>query len=108
MATKQSKNVSPGVRGKPMKKGVRSPTAHRTLGQAQKSGEPGGYTASKKRKAYRAAHGKLPPAPAGKDNSMGEAFSKGGKVTKANTKPQSRAKNRGHGMTKGKKANKGK
>ena len=108
MATKQSKNVSPGVRGKPMKKGVRSPTAHRTLEQAQKSGEPGGYTASPKRKAYRNALGKLPPAGPNKDNGHKKAFSKGGATTKANTKPQSRAKNRGHGMTKGKKANKGK
>ena len=106
MPTKPSKTVSPGVRGKPQKKGVRSPTAHRTLEQTQKHGKT--YQASKKRKTYRKKLGKLPPAPKGKDNSHGKAFSKGGKTTKANVKPGSRSKNRGHGMTRGKKANRGK
>lgn len=106
MPTKRSTKVSPGVRGKPMKKGVRSPTAHRTLEQAQAHGT--GYQASKKRKAYRKKLGKLKPAPKGQDNSHGKAFSKGGKTTAANVKPGNRSNNRAHGMTRGKKPNAGK
>lgn len=106
MPTKRSKTTSPGVRGKPQKKGVRSPTAHRTLEQTQAAGTE--YNASEDRKTYRSDLGKLKPAGKGKDNAHKKAHSKGGKATKANTKPTSRAKNRGHGMTKGAKANKGK
>lgn len=106
MPTKKSKTVSPGVRGKPQKKGVRSPTAHRTLEQTQKTSAPGGY--QRKKKKYRSALGKLPPAPKGQDNSHKVAASKGGKTTKSNVKPGSRSKNRGHGLTTGKKPNKGK
>jgi hypothetical protein len=108
MPTKKSKTTSPGVRGKPMKKGVRSPTAHRTLEQAQKTAEPGGYQASKKRKKYRADLGKLPSAGEGRDKGHKKAFSKGGSTKKSNIKSVSRSKNRGHGMTRGAKANKGK
>lgn len=108
MPTKRSAKVSPGVRGKPQKKGVRSPTAHRTLEQTQATAKKGGYQASEKRKKYRSDLGKLPPAGPGKDNAHGKAHSKGGKATKANTKPMARSKNRAHGMTKGKKANRGK
>lgn len=108
MPTKSSKTTSPGVRGNKQKKGVRSPTAHRTLEQTQATAKPGGYQASKKRKSYRKKLGKLKPAGPGKDNAHGKAFSKGGGTTKANVKPQSRATNRGHGMTKGRKANRGK
>lgn len=108
MPTKPSKSVSPGVRGNKQKKGVRSPTAHRTLEQTQKTAKKGGYQASTKRKKYRSELGKLPPAGPGKDNAHGKSHIKGGKATKANTKPTSRAKNRGHGTTKGKKANRGK
>lgn len=104
MPTKRSSTTSPGVRGKPMKKGVRSPTAHRTLEQSQAHGT--GY--QRKKKAYRNALGKLPPAPKGQDNSHKVAASKGGKTAKSNVKPGSRSKNRGHGMTRGAKANKGK
>ena len=103
---KKSKTVSPGIRGKPQKSGVRSPTAHRTLEQTQKHGKT--YQATKKRKKYRSDLGKLPSAGPGKDNAHGKAFSKGGKTTKSNVKPASRSKNRGHGMTRGKKANRGK
>ena len=102
---KRSKKVSPGVRGKPMKSGARSPTAHRTLEQGRAQGEPGGGTATPAKKKYRSDLGKLPPAPKGQDNSHKKAASKGGKTTKANVKPGSRSKNRGHGMTRGKKAN---
>ena len=108
MPTPKSKSKSPGVRGKPQKKGVRSPTAHRTLEQTQATAKPGGYQASKKRKKYRNDLGKLPSAGKGKDNAHGKAFSKGGSTTKSNVKPASRKGNRGHGMTRGKKANKGK
>ena len=106
MPTPKSKNRSPGVRGKPQKKGVRSPTAHRTLEQTQAHGK--GYQSSAKRKKYRNDLGKLPPAGKGKDNAHKKAFSKGGSTTKSNVKPASRKGNRGHGMTRGKKANKGK
>ena len=102
----RSKSVSPGIRGKPMKKGVRSPTAHRTLEQSQKHGKT--YQATKKRKKYRADLDKLPSAGKGKDNAHKKAFSKGGSTTKSNIKSVSRSKNRGHGMTRGSKANKGK
>ena len=106
MPTSRSKSTSPGVRGKKQKKGVRSPTAHRTLEQTQAHGDD--YQSTPKRKAYRKKLGKLPPAGPGKDNAHGKAFSKGGATTKANTKPMSRKSNRGHGMTKGRKANRGK
>ena len=106
MPTPKSKKQSPGVRGKPQKRGVRSPTAHRTLEQTQAHGK--GYQASKKRKKYRNDLGKLPSAGKGKDNAHKKAFSKGGSTTKSNVKPASRKGNRGHGMTRGKKANKGK
>jgi len=102
---KRSKKVSPGARGKPMKSGVRSPTAHRTLEQGRAQGEPGGGTATPAKKKYRRDLGKLPKAGPGKDNAHKKAASKGGKTTKANTRPQSRSKNRGHGMTRGKKPN---
>lgn len=105
---KKSKTVSPGIRGNPQRKGVRSPTAHRTLEQTQATAKPGGYQASKKRKEYRNKLDKLPSAGPGKDKGHKKAFSKGGKTTKSNIKPVSRSKNRGHGMTRGKKANKGK
>lgn len=108
MPTPKSKSKSPGVRGKPQKRGVRSPTAHRTLEQTQATAKPGGYQASEKRKKYRNDLGKLPSAGKGKDRGHKTAFSKGGSTTKSNTKPVSRSKNRGHGMTRGKKANKGK
>ena len=106
MPTKRSKNVSPGVRGKPMKKGVRSPTGHRTLEQSQ--AHAAGYQSSLKKKTYRKKLGKLPPAPKGRDNSHKKADSKGGATTKTNVKPGNRSKNRGHGLTRGKKPNKGK
>lgn len=106
MPTKRSKKVSPGIRGKPMKSGKRSPTAHRTLEQAQSHGV--GYGGTKKRKKYRAKLNALPSAGKGKDNAHGKAFSKGGATTKANVKPKSRSANRAHGMTRGKKPNKGK
>jgi hypothetical protein len=107
MPTKRSKKVSPGIRGKPMKKGVRSPTAHRTLEQSQAHGDPKtGY--QRKKKTYRKKLGQLPKAPKGMDRGHKKAASKGGKTTKANVRPQKRSANRGHGMTRGKKANAGK
>ena len=106
MPTKRSKKVSPGVRGNKMKSGVRSPTGHRTLEQSQSHGT--GYGAKPKQKKYRSDLGKLPSAGPGKDNAHKKAASKGDKATKANTKPASRKSNRGHGMTKGKKPNRGK
>lgn len=108
MPTKKSKTVSPGVRGKPLRKGVRSPTGHRTLEQSQKTAEPDGYNSTKKRKNYRNDLGKMPSAGKGKDNGHKKAFSKGGATTKSNIKSMSRKENRAHGMTRGKKANRGK
>lgn len=109
MPTTRSKKTSPGVRGKPQKSGVRSPTAHRTLEQTQAHGT--GYQASKKQKANRvkrgAANAAVKPGK-GRDAGHKTALSKGGSNAKSNLKSQSRASNRGHGMTKGRKANRGK
>lgn len=85
---------------------IRSPTGHRTPGQVRRHGK--GYQATAKRKKYRSDLGKLKSAGPGKDKGHKKAFSKGGKTTAANISPQSRKSNRGHGMTRGAKANRGK
>lgn len=114
MPTKRSKKVSPGIRGKPMKKGVRSPTAHRTLEQSQAHGAKGtGYQSSPKQKANRKKRGAARKALGLKKGDKADgghkvSLSKGGSNKKSNLKKQSRKTNRGHGMTRGKKANAGK
>ena len=93
----------------------RSPTAHRTPSQIKKHGRT--YQASTKQKANRAARGRArtavkkklgAAAVAGKDVGHKTPISKGGSNSMSNLTPQTKKKNRGHGMTKGKKANKGK
>jgi hypothetical protein len=90
----------------------RSKTAHRTPGQIKRHGKT--YQAKpsqiKKRAARNKARSTLKKAGvnvAGKDVGHKKPLSKGGSNARSNLKVQSRAKNRGHGMTRGKKPNKG-
>jgi len=114
MPTKRSKTTSPGVRGKKQTKGKRSPTAHRTLEQTQAHGASGsGYQSSpeqiQKRTKRGQARKKLGLKKGDKrDGGHKKSLSKGGSNAKSNLKAQSRKTNRGHGMTKGRKANRGK
>lgn len=93
----------------------RSKTAHRTPGQIKRHGRTYQATSAQKKKrakrnAARAAVKKKKGAAAikGKDVGHKKPLSKGGSNAASNLKVQSKKKNRGHGMTKGKKANKGK
>lgn len=93
----------------------RSPTAHRTPSQIRKHGKT--YQATTKQKKNRAKRnaarreairdGRASKGD-GKDVHHTKPLSKGGSNSKSNTRIVSRSKNRGHGMTKGKKPNKGK
>lgn len=94
---------------------IRSKTAHRTPSQIKRHGRT--YQASseqkKKRAKRNAARAKVEKtrgagAIAGKDVGHKKPLSKGGSNSAANLKVQSKAENRGHGMTKGRKANRGK
>lgn len=94
---------------------TRSKTAHRTPSQIKRHGRT--YQASKTQKKRRAARNKARrQAEAdgrvrkgdGKDVDHKKPLSKGGSNKKSNTRVTSKSKNRGHGMTKGAKANKGK
>ncbi len=93
----------------------RSKTAHRTPSQIKRHGRTYQATPTqKKRRAKRnAARAKVvkekgASAVAGKDVAHKRPLSKGGGNSRKNLKVQSKSKNRGHGMTRGKKANKGK
>jgi hypothetical protein len=93
----------------------RSPTAHRTPSQIRKHGRTYQATAEQKknrakRNAARAQAIKDGRAKKGDGKDVGhkKPLSKGGSNAKSNTKVQSKKANRGHGMTRGKKANKGK
>lgn len=92
----------------------RSPTAHRTPSQIREHGRT--YQASAEQKKNRAKRNKARAAAVkagqarkgdGKDVHHVKPLSKGGSNTKGNTRVVSRSKNRGHGMTNGKKPNKG-
>ncbi len=92
----------------------RSKTAHRTPGQIKRHGRT--YQASAKQKANRAARGRARTAMKkkvgakalrGKDVGHKRALSKGGSNKLGNLKVTTRKKNRGHGMTRGSKPNKG-
>ena len=92
----------------------RSKTAHRTPGQIKRHGRTYQATPEQKKKrakrnAARASVKKRLGAAAvkGKDVSHKKPLSKGGTNAKSNLSVQSKKKNRGHGMTKGKKPNKG-
>ena len=91
-----------------MAAGKRSPTAHRTPAQIKAHGR--GYQAQpdqvKKRTARNAARAEMIKAGKaskgdGKDVGHKKPLSKGGSNAKSNLKMQSKAKNRGHGMSKG-------
>jgi hypothetical protein len=92
----------------------RSKTAHRTPSQIREHGRT--YQASAEQKKKRAARGRARTAVgkklgkkaiAGKDVGHKKPLSKGGSNASSNLKVQSKKKNRGHGMTRGKKPNKG-
>jgi hypothetical protein len=85
---------------KKMQSGKRSPTAHRTLEQAQ--AQSSGYEAQPKRKKYRAELGKLRRQKGlkvgdGKEVSHKTAGSKGGAHSMDNTTVKSRKANREEG-----------
>ena len=92
----------------------RSKTAHRTPSQIRRHGRT--YQAKpeqkKKRAKRNAARKKMEKkrgkaALRGKDVGHKKPLSKGGSNSAKNLKVQSKSKNRGHGMTRGKKPNKG-
>jgi len=94
---------------------TRSKTAHRTPGQIKRHGKT--YQAQpeqiKKRSARNQARAAVKKAQgaaavAGKDVGHKRPLSKGGTNAAGNLKVQSRKTNRGHGMTRGSKPNKGK
>lgn len=92
---------------------TRSKTAHRTPGQIKRHGRTYQATPEQKKKrakrnSARAAVKKTGANVAGKDVGHKKPLSKGGSNAKSNLKVQSKKTNRGHGMTRGKKANKGK
>ena len=93
----------------------RSPTGHRTPSQVRRHTRT--YGATPKQKANRAARGRARTAMEkkhgkaalkGKDVGHKKPLSKGGSNSKKNLAVQSVKSNRGHGMTNGSKANKGK
>lgn len=93
----------------------RSKTAHRTPSQIKRHGRTYQATASQKKKrakrnAARAAvkKAKGAAAVAGKDVAHKKPLSRGGTNKASNLRVQSKKNNRGHGMTRGSKANKGK
>ena len=93
----------------------RSPTAHRTPSQIKKHSRT--YQATEEQKKNRAARNAARAAAIkagtakkgdGKDVGHIKPLSKGGSNAASNTRVQSRETNRGHGMTRGAKPNKGK
>jgi len=92
----------------------RSKTAHRTPSQIKRHGRTYQATPSQKKKRAKrnAARAKVvaergASAVRGKDVGHKTPLSKGGGNSSSNLKVQSKNKNRGHGMTRGKKPNKG-
>lgn len=88
----------------------RSPTMHRTPSQVKKHVR--GYQATTKQKKLRAARNKARAQMMregrvkkgdGKDVDHKKPLSKGGSNSRSNLRVVSRSKNRGHGMSKGKK-----
>jgi hypothetical protein len=93
----------------------RSKTAHRTPSQIKRHGRTYQATSTQKKKRAKrnAARAKVvkkrgAAAVRGKDVGHKKPLSKGGTNAASNLKVQTKKKNRGHGMTKGKKANAGK
>lgn len=93
---------------------TRSKTGHRTPGQVKRHTRTYGARPEqrKKRAARNAARAKVvakrgKAAVAGKDVGHKTPISKGGSNSMANLKVQSVSKNRGHGMTSGRKPNRG-
>ena len=93
---------------------TRSPTGHRTPGQVKRHTKTYGARPEqrKKRAARNAARAKVvkksgKAAVKGKDVGHKKPLSKGGGNSAGNLKVQSVSKNRGHGMTRGRKPNQG-
>ena len=93
---------------------IRSKTGHRTPGQVKRHTRTYGARPEqrKKRAARNAARAKVvakkgKAAVKGKDVGHKKPLSKGGGSSMGNLKVQSVAKNRGHGMTSGRKPNRG-
>lgn len=93
---------------------IRSPTGHRTPGQVKRHTRTYGARPKqrKNRAARNAARAKVvatkgKTAVKGKDVGHKTPMSKGGGNSMSNLKVQSVAKNRGHGMTRGRKPNRG-
>ena len=89
------------LRGKPMKSGVRSPTAHRTLEQAREAspkGKPAQHARTVKRVQARRAMEKAGKVSKGdgKDVDHRTPISQGGSNAPKNLRVSSRSKNRGH------------
>ena len=89
-----------------MKSGVRSPTAHRTKEQASKQWQERSPASKAKNKVWKKARRVLEKEGAvtkgdGKDVSHKKPLSKGGGNSRSNLTVQSKAKNRGHGMSPG-------
>ena len=92
---------------------TRSKTGHRTKSQVKRHGrtyqaKPAQIKKRSQRNKARATLKKAGVSVAGKDVGHKKAISKGGTNARKNLKVQSKATNRGHGMTRGKKANRGK
>jgi len=93
---------------------TRSKTGHRTPGQVKRHTKTYGARPEqrKKRAARNAARAKVvakkgKAAVKGKDVGHKQPISKGGGNSMGNLKVQSKASNRGHGMTRGRKPNQG-
>jgi hypothetical protein len=89
---------------------TRSKTAHRTPSQIKRHGRT--YQAKPQQRKNRAARNAARKALGLKKGDPRDAghkkpLSKGGTNSKSNLKATNRSKNRGHGMTRGKKPNKG-
>lgn len=89
-----------------MKAGVRSPTAHRTKEQASAQWDNRSAASKAKNKVWKQARRDMVKKGAvstgdGKDVAHKKPLSRGGTNTASNLTVQSKAKNRGHGMSPG-------
>ena len=89
-----------------MKSGVRSPTAHRTKEQASRQWQERSPASKAKNKVWKKARRVLEKEGVvtkgdGKDVAHKKPLSKGGSNARSNLTVQSKAKNRGHGLSPG-------
>lgn len=95
---------SKGIHGKPIKSGVRSPTAHRTLEQASSHWQDYGSKHKDKNRARKKARRVLEKEGLvrkgdGKEVDHKRPLRSGGSNTRANLRVSSAAKNRAHGAS---------